>query len=187
AEMTSACEWHRHVVGAREPCGVLRDRIEARLEITWRAGDGAEHSRLRCLSLERLLRLVEEANVFDRDRGLIGERLEQLDFARIERATRPSAGAKRARHLAVAYERDYQSRRRAVLGKLRMLRHIFDVLTSALSGRPAHDGIAVDGYAGPGHDIAGGPRRREHEQRVAVPSCDDAALAIDEAYGALDD
>ena len=180
-------EVHPSDLRLRKPHRIPRRGVEDRAQIERGAADDLQDIADRGLLPERLLRLVVEANVFDRDRGLIGERLEQLDFARIERATRAPARAERARHLAVAYERDNESRRRTVLGKLRMLRHVFDVLTAALSGRPAHDGIAVDRYAGPGHGIAGGPGRREHEQRVAVSSCDDTALAVDELYGALDD
>src|SRR5258706_446520 len=54
-----------------------RDRVEHRLRVRLRLADHAEDFARRRLLLEGLLGLVEQANVLNRDHGLVGEGLEQ--------------------------------------------------------------------------------------------------------------
>ena len=56
-----------------------RDRVEHRLRVGDRAADDAQHLGGRGLLLERLLGLVEQARVLDRDHRLVGEGLQQRD------------------------------------------------------------------------------------------------------------
>src|SRR5439155_20886347 len=72
-------------VSAGEAYRLLQHDVEHGLEVEGRAADGLEYLTDRGLPLEGLLRLVEEANVLDRDRGLRGERLDELDLPRGER------------------------------------------------------------------------------------------------------
>src|SRR5439155_6993808 len=51
------------ILRSTERLGVLRDRVEHWLHVGWRGGDRAQDLRDRRLAFERLLRLVEEANV----------------------------------------------------------------------------------------------------------------------------
>ena len=65
---------------SRRPAGSRsRDRVEHRLHVVGRAGDDLQDLGRRGLPLERLLGLVEQAHVLDRDHGLVGEGLQQLD------------------------------------------------------------------------------------------------------------
>jgi hypothetical protein len=63
-----------------EQAGALGHRLEHRLHVGRRRADHLQHLGRRGLPVERLLRLVEEAHVLDRDGGLIGEGCQQLDL-----------------------------------------------------------------------------------------------------------
>ena len=63
---------------------MFRDRVQHGLHIGRRTGDHAEDLGDRGLLLQRLLRLVEQADVLDRDRRLAGEGLDQRDLVRGE-------------------------------------------------------------------------------------------------------
>ena len=91
-----------------------RSASKHRLHVGRRAADDAQHLGGRRLPLERLLGLVEQAHVLDRDHRLVGEGLEQRDLlvgerphlagasttiAPIDRACR-AASARRARAVA---------------------------------------------------------------------------------------
>ncbi len=73
-------EQHEHVLGPAEAQRVPRDRIEHWLVRRRRGRDRVENVRGGSLSLEGLLRLVEQPDVLDRDRRLVGERLDKLDL-----------------------------------------------------------------------------------------------------------
>ena len=73
-------------VAREQALAAFQDLLEHRLAVGDRAADHAQHLGRRRLLLERLLGLVEEARVLDRDHGLVGEGLEQGDLARQERA-----------------------------------------------------------------------------------------------------
>ena len=67
-------------LGVTEHARVLGDRIEDRPEVARRLADHLEDLGRRGLMLERLLRLVEEARVLDRDHRLVGERVDQTQL-----------------------------------------------------------------------------------------------------------
>ena len=60
--------------------GAVEDAIEHRLRVGHRAADHLQHLGGRGLLLQRLLGLVEQPRVLDRDHGLVGEGLEQREF-----------------------------------------------------------------------------------------------------------
>src|SRR5438093_1355140 len=96
---------HPRDVRTDEPPGVLDDRAERRLQVEDGATDGLEDFADRGLPFERLLRLVEEPSVLDRDPRLIGERLEQAKLLRRERLNAETAGPDRADDLIAAEDR----------------------------------------------------------------------------------
>src|SRR5262249_36742644 len=74
-----------------EPNGRLHQRVEHLLQIEGRAADELEHVSRRRLLLQRLLGLVEQPRVLDRDQRLVAERFRQRDVAFTE-MIRPCAG-----------------------------------------------------------------------------------------------
>ena len=68
-----------------EAVGVVRDRLEHGLQVGAGRAHGVEHVGHRALSVERVVEIVEQAGVGDRDRRLIGERLEHRGEPGIER------------------------------------------------------------------------------------------------------
>ena len=79
-ERISLAAPERGVVGFAEPNRGLGDRLVHRSEVERRLADHLQHVRDRGLLVERLFGLVEQADVLDRDRRLIGERLNQADL-----------------------------------------------------------------------------------------------------------
>src|SRR5712692_3976964 len=69
------------VIGMRQSNRVADDGIEDGPDRERRAAHDAEDVGERGLSLERLLRLVEEAYVLDRDRCLVRERAHEILFS----------------------------------------------------------------------------------------------------------
>ena len=76
-----------HVINPTNPRGALDNRVEHRLHVRRRPADDAEHLGSRGLMLQRLAQfcvalvdLFKQADVFDRDDGLIGEGFEQSDL-----------------------------------------------------------------------------------------------------------
>src|SRR5262245_29634503 len=61
-----------------EPNSVRGDSFEHRLHVGRRSRNHAENVRSRCLLLQRLLRLVEQPHVLDRNDRLVGEGFEQF-------------------------------------------------------------------------------------------------------------
>src|SRR5438552_64389 len=88
-------------IGSAEARGVRGDRVEHRLQVRRRAGDRLEHLSRRGLALERLLRLVEETDVVERDDRLCRERLDELDLPRTEGARKSAPQLDRADRTAV--------------------------------------------------------------------------------------
>ena len=68
--------------GPAQQAGALGDDVEHRLHVRGRAAHHVEHLGGRRLPLERLLGLVEQAHVLDRDHRLVGEGLEDRFMAR---------------------------------------------------------------------------------------------------------
>ena len=83
----------------------LDERRQDLREIERRFADRLKHARGRGLLLERLLRLVEEAHVLDRDDRLIGERLDELDLLLVKWRRCDLANDDRPDGLALANER----------------------------------------------------------------------------------
>ncbi len=73
-------EQHRDLRLAK-PGDALEYRPIDGLEVARGTADDAKHLRGRGLPLQRLLGLVEQPHVLDRDHGLVGEGLEQVDLA----------------------------------------------------------------------------------------------------------
>src|SRR4030095_10249529 len=77
----------RNIIDSTHLCGALDDCVEHRLHIRRRAADNSEH--LRCCRLMfqgfaqfcvALLQFLEQADVFNRDNGLVGEGFEKRDL-----------------------------------------------------------------------------------------------------------
>src|SRR5262249_5485754 len=61
-----------------QPRGILCDHIQDRLNIRRRTGDDTKYFAHRRLLLQRLFKLIEQPDVFNRDDGLISEGFDQL-------------------------------------------------------------------------------------------------------------
>ena len=77
----------RCVIGAAKPGGRFDYCVQHRLDIRGRAADNLQHVAGRGLVLERFLEIaragvqfVEQADILDRDDGLVGEGLKQVDL-----------------------------------------------------------------------------------------------------------
>ena len=79
----------RGIRRAAESRGALRYDVHNRLEVSRRAGDDPQDLRRCRLLLQRLFRLVEQADVLDGDHRLVGEGLEKLDLPLGEARPRP--------------------------------------------------------------------------------------------------
>ncbi len=88
-----------------QPKPAVHDRLEHRLRVRRRTSDHAEHLRGRGLPLERLLGLVEQAHVLDRDYRLVGEGLEQRDLVIGERRGLRRRNDDRADEVSLAQHR----------------------------------------------------------------------------------
>src|SRR5712692_601061 len=98
---------HRHgVIGLAEVARSLEHRPEDRIEIECRATDRREDLAHRGLLREGFLRLVEETRILYRDRGLVGERLEQAQLFRGVRLDPEASRPDGADDLAAAEDRD---------------------------------------------------------------------------------
>src|SRR4030095_8015813 len=73
------------VLRRAEARGALGHGVEHRLDVRGGAADHPQDLGHRCLLLERLFRLIEQAHVLDGDDRLVGEALEKLDLALRER------------------------------------------------------------------------------------------------------
>ena len=105
----SAPEVHCNEIGADKPGRGRGEGVEHRLQIERRAADDLEHVGGRGLLGERLLdlpgarlHLVEQANVLDRNHGLVGESSHHLHLARREGERLGMHKPENAFHLAVA-------------------------------------------------------------------------------------
>ena len=70
---------HGGKVAVTQSNSIGRDNLEDRLDVSRRSGDHAKNLARRGLSLQRLLRLVEQPDIFDSNNGLVGKGLQQLD------------------------------------------------------------------------------------------------------------
>ena len=110
-------EQHEYgVLRAAVADGIRGDRVEHRLNVRGRPGDRAEDLGGGSLSLERLLGLIEQAHILDRDHRLVREALDERDLLPAERA---SVGAPQRDHAdrALALE-EWDRQQRAKFPKL---------------------------------------------------------------------
>ena len=93
------------IVGATEFDGRGDQRVEHRLQIERRTADNFKHVGGRGLLFQRLLRLVEQPCVLDRDHRLVGEGAQKLDLPLGERSDAVTVDPKRAYNLPVPQQR----------------------------------------------------------------------------------
>ena len=91
AQRVAVGQVHRRHRRVAQPGRALGDRLEHRLHVGRRARDHAQDFADRRLLFERFLGLVEEADVLDRERRLVGEGLDQRDLLVGEGPSPPDA------------------------------------------------------------------------------------------------
>ncbi len=93
------------VHGTTKAMRLFEDRVEHRREITGRAIDDLQHLGGRRLLLQGLARLVEQADVLDRNDSLVGECPEQVDLRLRKRRDLTARYCDRADRIAVLEDR----------------------------------------------------------------------------------
>jgi hypothetical protein len=93
------------VAPLKQPLAALQNLVEHRLRVCHRARDYLQHLGGGLELVERFLRLVEEPHVRDRDRGLVGEGLQQRALSVAERPDVPSKHGNHAKHGVAAEQR----------------------------------------------------------------------------------
>ena len=96
-------------VRAAQDAGALRHRVEHRLHVGRRLADHAQDLGGRRLPLQRLLRLVEQPRVLDRDHRLVRERLRERDLLVVEAPGGRAKDRDAADGAAVAQQRHEQA------------------------------------------------------------------------------
>src|SRR5438093_4593572 len=168
---------HPRDVRTDEPPGVLDDRAERRLQVEDGATDGLEDIADGGLPFQRLLGLVEETDVLERDRRLPRERLRELDLSLSERHGLAATHDDDAERLASTNERRGQHGPLSVLhagalasGVLVARGHVVSVHRAHLDHRPAGYRFTVDWNAD------------RHRDRAVVRNWDEIGTAH-EKYG----
>src|SRR2546426_11014205 len=120
------------------------DGFENWLQLKGRAADDLQHLAYGRLLLERLLRFIEQADVLDRDRGLVGERFHQPDLIGAERLDLHPRYADHPHHLVAAEDRHAESGVHAMRSidrpvVLRVAHHVGDVDRGAVQRDPANE------------------------------------------------
>ncbi len=119
------------LVRTREPRRVFDQHLQNRVQVERRAADGLKHFGGRSLPLERLLRLVEQTHVLDRDDRLVGEGFQEPDLSvrkRLHLQPCDVDGADRRIAPHHRYGEDAAVADRAgALGLLRIVRHVLRV------------------------------------------------------------
>jgi hypothetical protein len=141
-----------HELSREQTLAARDDLLEHGFSIRDRARDRSEHFARCALLLERLLGLVEQTDVLERDRRLIAEGLQQGDLALGERAHLQSTKEDRAERPPLAEQRYDDDRAMAVaLRELRAERkagsfgkHVRNVHRPPLEERPTGNRLAVD-------------------------------------------
>ena len=154
------------LLGCEQVLAAVEDLVEHRRGVGDRAADHLQHLGRRCLLLQRLFGLVEQANVLDGDHGLIGEGLHQADLR-----------SENAPHL-VAQQRDH-----ADGTPLPQHRHGQHVRNRSALHLPRRRGIPFRS-AGRVLDMyraaieKGAPPIRESAQRQPLPSNPDCRVGV---------
>ena len=99
-----------HEVGLAEDAGLFADRLEHWPKVARRLADDFQDLGGRGLALERLLGLVEQSDVLDRDHRLVGEGFHEADLVRGERHRLALPERDRSDRGAFAQERCDQQR-----------------------------------------------------------------------------
>src|SRR2546425_2056992 len=92
-------------IGAGEADGVLENDVEDRLEIERGAADRLQNLADRGLLFQAFSCFVEQPDVLDRYRGLVGERLDELDLPALERSDRAAQESDGTDRLGATHER----------------------------------------------------------------------------------
>ncbi len=85
-QVVAVADDHQRSGSVAQPVGVVGDHVEHRLQVEASRADGVEHLGHRCLAFERGVEVVEESGVRDRNRRLVGERLQDGRVAGVERS-----------------------------------------------------------------------------------------------------
>src|SRR5437879_10021198 len=154
-QVAFAAEDHT-VIRVREPGGGVHKRLQHGLEIERRGAHDLQDLCGRLLTIERLLRLVEETNVLDRDDGLVRERLDELDLAWTESGRLRLAQQDYSYRRSLAQHRRRQSpalscrrRSRSRIGKVLTFGafDVGDAYGAPLENRARGDRVTVDRQA----------------------------------------
>src|SRR5690348_13753609 len=147
-----ADEVDHHGLAREQPLAAFEDLVENRLRVGDRAADCRQHFTRRALLVERFLRLVEEADVLQRDRRLVAERLQQRALALVERTHFAPTEQDRAERLSLAHKRNDEDGAVIELAGQRLTQrilpafgeHVLDLDRAAIEERSAGDRRAVD-------------------------------------------
>src|SRR5262249_16161310 len=94
------------LLGCAKPRRVLDQSVENGLKLEGRAADDLEHVGGGGLLLQRFAELVEQPRILDRDHGLVGETLDQLDLLVGERSDLLPKNVDNTNQLALFEHRD---------------------------------------------------------------------------------
>src|SRR5262245_64101140 len=115
SQNVSVAEPQHHIIDPTNPRRALDDSIQHRLHVRRRAADDAEHLGSCCLMLQSFaqfgvpfLQFLEQAHVLDRDYGLVGKRLQQLDLRRGEGAYLDATGEQSPQKIILLAKRNAQ-------------------------------------------------------------------------------
>ena len=141
---------HVELVAVEQLLAALEDLVEDGLRVGDGPADDAENIGARPLLLQRLLRLVEQARVLDRDRRLIGKALQKRGFPLREGFGRRADHQDRAEAAVLRQHRRIEERRASqALGAFangrrdtRLGREIGNVVGAALANDPAGHAFA---------------------------------------------
>ena len=187
-----------------QPLAAVEDLVEHRLRVGDRAADHLQHLGGRGLLLERLLRLVEEASVLDRDHRLVGKGADQLELASSERPggiAKYEQCARSLRKTCLEHRRDDD---RVVgdavghvskcLGRIGRARHVVVVQHAALPNRSSDRRTrrplpgSLDGELQNLDRLLGLRADCSRSQRpVVAPHVDAQARAVEQSFAAVED
>jgi hypothetical protein len=173
----------------------LGNLFEDRLRVGHRLADDLQHLGRRSLPLQRLLRLVEQAHVLDRDHCLVGKGLEQIDLALWRLAGLGPGDAEGAHRHVVLQHRDADDApprlgdmRQSVL---RIGQEVFDRNRLSRQDRPPGDGALIGRHREQcarllGH-LRGPVALGSHVDQATVVAEDGGQLRLDQPRRAIED
>ena len=176
-----------------QPCGVLDQRVEHRLELEGGAADRLQHLGGGGLLLQRFLRLVEQPRVLDRDHRLIGEGAQQAELLVVEAHVRLARDGDHAHALPLPHHRRHQDGevarllpRQAKAGRhVRTVHDVGQVHLSSLADDHGTGGLFErPGVACRGIRARRPMHRRQMQLAVTRSEKDRRAPAVEQAFGA---